>query len=778
MSMNHSGHPQDINHFYNNVDVDANQAGRIGPMQHPVAYQPSNGPKVMTSVQESQRMVVDQHQLSTVPKIMFPRQQFQPYIHPGQIQMQGSTQMPIQYPYCPVTYIPASPGQISCNYSAIANGNRMYSRGYIAHSKSGTRVTTEEKPPPLAYSPNPQRTNLPATFTLPSKAVDDVGSVYQYGIDDCDWLCVRTVAILIGESGFKPLSDLQISKGCVVFIVVLQDRNKNTTRASVYIVDTHIKHVMLGKCSSSMYVLAVSLNELGREALHPGLQWVERIKSYDLVFSINLLGHDEVFKSKLTNFFGSKLKYYAFANLRQNGRLVQSAVLVARYARFLEKVEGRKKNYERLHDRIAPESAGDNIEQNDLSIEAGDNYFCSITGRTGSTADSCSDANVLPQNPFPTVIVQENMNIAYPDEDLISVQCGEEAVTTVSNQEVVDGTSSLVCEQANKEGWSNSAESYNGDCYEVHRELTSLLSDAGDDLTKDIIESPSNIGHYISSDSRLSAAEYLRTFTCSDSQVIDFPEDFLALDDSSEVQTDGQKPLLPKSFENAQEALTLEDDDFEKAELSSLKFDGDITVDVGAVRQCMQKGAFMTGSLATFYFQHYIPYVILNNEFRKDKICFLDSENYGFIRRKCESQFHRYFDNEITREEAINAFGSRRKKKQLHPFVMSLIQFELVVIPLFWDNHWMLGLLQIFPGGVSGRLVLVDSKFNDPINKDVLTRISHNIYRHIATAIRAALVTLAKPRRLKDFTLVFLLWTFFKNNFYSFVDQLVQSYTL
>ncbi|KAK6749623.1 hypothetical protein RB195_001932 [Necator americanus] len=677
MSMNHSGHPQDINHFYNNVDVDANQAGRIGPMQHPVAYQPSNGPKVMTSVQESQRMVVDQHQLST---------------------MQGSTQMPIQYPYCPVTYIPASPGQISCNYSAIANGNRMYSRGYIAHSKSGTRVTTEEKPPPLAYSPNPQRTNLPATFTLPSKAVDDVGSVYQYGIDDCDWLCVRTVAILIGESGFKPLSDLQISKGCVVFIVVLQDRNKNTTRASVYIVDTHIKHVMLGKCSSSMYVLAVSLNELGREALHPGLQWVERIKSYDLVFSINLLGHDEVFKSKLTNFFGSKLKYYAFANLRQNGRLVQSAVLVARYARFLEKVEGRKKNYERLHDRIAPESAGDNIEQNDLSIEAGDNYFCSITGRTG------------------------------------------------------------MCEQANKEGWSNSAESYNGDCYEVHRELTSLLSDAGDDLTKDIIESPSNIGHYISSDSRLSAAEYLRTFTCSDSQVIDFPEDFLALDDSSEVQTDGQKPLLPKSFENAQEALTLEDDDFEKAELSSLKFDGDITVDVGAVRQCMQKGAFMTGSLATFYFQHYIPYVILNNEFRKDKICFLDSENYGFIRRKCESQFHRYFDNEITREEAINAFGSRRKKKQLHPFVMSLIQFELVVIPLFWDNHWMLGLLQIFPGGgensVSGRLVLVDSKFNDPINKDVLTRISHNIYRHIATAIRAALVTLAKPRRLKDFTLI------------------------
>ncbi|VDM69381.1 unnamed protein product [Strongylus vulgaris] len=204
----------------------------------------------------------------------------------------------------------------------------------------------------------------------------------------------------------------------------------------------------------------------------------------------------------------------------------------------------------------------------------------------------------------------------------------------------------------------------------------------------------------------------------SDSQVTDFPEDFLAPEISSPLESEAQKTET-EANEPIQGEL-IDDDDSDKGELTSIKFDGDVSVDVESVRRCMPLGAFMTGSLASFYFKHYIPYVILRDDNIRDQIIFFDSDCYALIRRKCEKDCRDRTDGEITVEKAVAMFG-RQKKKELLPFIMDLIHYELVVIPLFWDNHWMLGLLQIYPGGgkdsISGRLIIVDSKFNDPVNK-------------------------------------------------------------
>ncbi|KHJ85530.1 hypothetical protein OESDEN_14741 [Oesophagostomum dentatum] len=112
----------------------------------------------------------------------------------------------------------------------------------------------------------------------------------------------------------------------------------------------------------------------------------------------------------------------------------------------------------------------------------------------------------------------------------------------------------------------------------------------------------------------------------------------------------------------------------------------------------------------------------------------------------------------VTSDIAAAVFGKRRRKNELPPFMVDLIKHELSIIPIFWDNHWFLGLLQIYTDSdedsVSGRLALVDSMYNDPVNKDVLARISDSVHFHLSIAVKAALVTSPKPRELRELSLI------------------------
>ncbi|KHJ93953.1 hypothetical protein OESDEN_06123 [Oesophagostomum dentatum] len=40
--------------------------------------------------------------------------------------------------------------------------------------------------------------------------------------------------------------------------------------------------------------------------------------------------------------------------------------------------------------------------------------------------------------------------------------------------------------------------------------------------------------------------------------------------------------------------------------------------------------------------------------------------------------------------------------------------------------------------------------YNDPVNKDVLARISDSVHFHLSIAVKAALVTSPKPRELRE----------------------------
>ncbi|KAL6739779.1 hypothetical protein Aduo_013192 [Ancylostoma duodenale] len=773
-STNRANYPQEMNPSYGNMGTGPNQGRRILSPQPQAIYpgQAPSGHQGMAPQREGQRMGVNQRVQVTRPKIVMPGQQYQAYNHPGHAPMHSSNQMSTrQYQYYTVPYMQPSSGQTVSGYQTVQNSGRGYPQGYVQRPLPLVRMRNEEKPTALTYHSNQQLNAQPAApspSNVVESAAERVDAIYHYGVEGSDWICMRTVAVLVGESGFKPISPVQITKDRLVFAIVLQDRNKNTTRTSVHIEDLHIDKVAVCECVRRKYVLAILLNELGREALHPKLQWVERIRSYDLVFSCDLLSDFSVLNAKLTRFFGPKFKYFARPNMLQNKRLVYSAILVARYARFLENAERKQKTGMRTTDRTPP-VFGNAAVQNELMINLPMELPQSfIQNRTAGSAENKvnvasegTPSGAVSSRSDLALSVQKDLSAVYAGGDeMVVQQCGTETVVASSNQETAVDSAYMVPEETVNEEWSGTIE--NDAAERTHTEQTSLpLETCGDSLKDDVIESSSN-EDYSSAVSRkqMTAAEYLRTFSCSDSQIIDFPEDFLAPDTSSESKetAESKPPTVHHIVQHTHEELTVDDDDFEKEEPTSLKFEGDVTVDVVSIRQSMPIGAFMTGSLATFYFKHYIPYEALKDDFRKDKICFFDSWSYEFIRRKCQKESFCDLDEDVTAEMAVTMFGRRKKKKELQAFIVNLIEFELVVIPLFWDNHWLLGLLQIFPSSgedsLSGRLVLIDSKFDDPVNKVVLEKISESIHCHIGIAMKAALVTSDKLRHLKDFALI------------------------
>ncbi|EYB93251.1 hypothetical protein Y032_0184g976 [Ancylostoma ceylanicum] len=775
MSTNRGNYPQEMNVPYGNVGTGPNQGRRVLSAHLPANYpsQAQAGHQGVTPQHEGQQMAVNQRAQVARPKMALPGQHYQAYVHQGHTPMHSNNQISSrQYPYYAVQCMQPSSGQIVGAYQGVQNSTRGYTQTYGRRPVTLVRMQHEDKPTPLTYHSNQQLNAQPAVnspSSVAESAVEHVDAIYHYDVEGSDWICIRTVAVLIGESGFKPISALQVTKDRFAFAIVLQDRNKNTTRTSVHIEGQHINSIAFCECIPKKYVLAILLNDLGREALHPKLQWVEPIRSYDLVFSCDLLSDFNILHVKLTSFFGPKFKFLARPYMQQNKKLVYSAVVVARYARFLENAERKQKTGTRKADPT-PSSSGNGAVQNDRKNNLPVGLPQSVSVQNKAAGNVESKVKVSNKKTPPDAVVSSRSDIAlsvrkdpnavYPGGDeMVMQQRGTETVAPSNNQESASGSASLVPEEVMSEEWSSNT--LGSDTAErTHTEQTPPQT-CGDSLKNDIVDSSSNEDCSSAGDKKhMTAAEYLRTFSCSDSQVIDFPEDFLATEPSceSKERAVSEPATVHHTQEHTHEELTLDDDEFEKEEPTSLKFEGDVALDIASVRQSMPLGAFMSGSLVNFFFKHYIPYEALKDDYRKDKICFFDSLNYEFIRRQCQKEFLRYLVENVTAEKAVALFGRRKKKKELHPFIMNLIEFELVVIPLFWDNHWLLGLLQIFPSSgedsISGRLVLIDSKFDDPVNKEVLERISESIHGHIIVAIKAALVTSDKPRRLKDFALI------------------------
>lgn len=196
-STNHLNYPQDMNLSYGNMGTGPNQGRRIVPMHLPVTYpsQAPNGAQVTTSLQEGQRMAMNQRLQAARPKMVYTRQHYQAYIHPGHTPLHSNNQMSTQqYPYYAVPYMPTSSGQIVGEFPAVQNSSRGYPQGYVRRPMTIVRKQNEEKPTSLVCTSNPQLNTQPAV-PCPSYVSEDdveqVDAIYHYGVEGSDWICIR-----------------------------------------------------------------------------------------------------------------------------------------------------------------------------------------------------------------------------------------------------------------------------------------------------------------------------------------------------------------------------------------------------------------------------------------------------------------------------------------------------------------------------------------------------------------------------------------------------------
>nr|CDJ82312.1 unnamed protein product [Haemonchus contortus] len=120
---------------------------------------------------------------------------------------------------------------------------------------------------------------------------------------------------------------------------------------------------------------------------------------------------------------------------------------------------------------------------------------------------------------------------------------------------------------------------------------------------------------------------------------------------------------------------------------------GGVSVGLDVARENLYDGALMNGDMASFFIVHYIPYALLpSNWSKRNKVYFANSDLYPMVSRKCRNNLLQ--GEEMTVEKVKELFLSR--KGTIPSYLQKLMEAELSVIPIFWENHWMLGLLQMY----------------------------------------------------------------------------------
>ncbi|WKY04733.1 hypothetical protein Q1695_005611 [Nippostrongylus brasiliensis] len=248
--------------------------------------------------------------------------------------------------------------------------------------------------------------------------------------------------------------------------------------------------------------------------------------------------------------------------------------------------------------------------------------------------------------------------------------------------------------------------------------------------------------------------------------VSDFPADFLeeeepkkevtrmrvlkGPDDADDKDVPENKPKAVLSSTN--EALTVEDD-IETVKEDCLVF-GSIQLNLQQVRENLLEGSLMQGDMASWLFTHYLPVGVLPQGWaEKHKIFFADSVVYTQISSKWWKA--RSIPAQLATDKA-KAFAVRKGNSPL-PFLEKIVESAVSVIPIFWENHWVLGivhLLEPVQKSILGRFIVVDSKFDDKRNTEILKKIAETAHIQIGTAIKAALLLMKKEYELKSFALV------------------------
>ncbi|VDP10749.1 unnamed protein product [Heligmosomoides polygyrus] len=259
-----------------------------------------------------------------------------------------------------------------------------------------------------------------------------------------------------------------------------------------------------------------------------------------------------------------------------------------------------------------------------------------------------------------------------------------------------------------------------------------------------------------------SASEFFSAFSGLNDN--DFPADFLETDppalestNASPAPSDAATPAGTQTEEKLkgapqiapQETLTLEDDDATGAP-DTLCFPNGVELSLESARETLTSGSLMYGAMASFLMKHYVPVALHPAEWpERNRVFFADSDVYNVISSRCRR--HGFDKNCVVTPAMAKVFQT---KKGVLPPISRIVDSEITIIPLFWENHWILGVIQMFEPKertVSGRFITVDSKYNDVINMVVLENITNRMHQDILIGLKAGLILMNKDYELAEF---------------------------
>ncbi|VDM65811.1 unnamed protein product [Strongylus vulgaris] len=186
-------YPQNMNQSCSSMSA-ATQGRRVASAHHQMPLynnQTSNVPQGMQQLPSNQHAQA----VRPNPRLIYPRQQYQGYIHPAQITMHPSCQMTTQpYPYRPAVYMTPAPSQIVSEYS-MSGG---YPQGYTQRSANVVRTQKEKKQPSVNLQAVPQSNeHAPLASAVLVENDEEGDGVFCYGVTGTEWICIYVSYIYV-----------------------------------------------------------------------------------------------------------------------------------------------------------------------------------------------------------------------------------------------------------------------------------------------------------------------------------------------------------------------------------------------------------------------------------------------------------------------------------------------------------------------------------------------------------------------------------------------------
>ncbi|VDO23769.1 unnamed protein product [Haemonchus placei] len=462
-----------------------------------------------------------------------------------------------------------------------------------------------------------------------------------------DVLHLQPVAVSAGENGFQPAGGVSISESDISFVISCRHRDKDVEEVTVVIIAMHIVKIAYIRGVGVKNYLALLLTDIGRLELYDLLQIRDHYRNWDLIFYVNFDPRlEKQVRDRLGEFYGSKVNDVDQCELKTMPDLSWNIVRVLRYAHFLD-----------ILAKESEESSKNN------SVSQGPSSIQRCIETTGLTAEGDVDLN------------RDETQANAGDTPPATIYHTTQQAPSTSREESVseDNNNNFPAGGISTRARIQSSSSWNAFGQFGNEEKPYIIRD-GDTSSINHASSVKPFENYGT------AGEFLASFSGLD-DTNDFPVDFLEEEKNLEIPDKGDVKIQ-------EELLTVEDGDNADVVMKSgesLKFVGGVSVGLDVARENLYDGALMNGDMASFFIVHYIPHALLpSNWSKRNKVYFANSDLYPMVSRKCRNSLLQ--GEEMTAEKVKELFLSR--KGAIPSYLQKLMEAELSVIPIFWENHW------------------------------------------------------------------------------------------